>query len=47
MKFAKIVFLIAGIYGFLILTPMYFMENKIVRDIPPVITHSENFYRLF
>ena len=44
MKFAKIVFLIAGIYGFLILTPMYFLENKIGRDIPPAITHPENFY---
>ena len=44
MKFAKIVFLIAGIHGFLILAPMYFLENKIGRDIPPAITHPENFY---
>ena len=44
MKFAKIVFLIAGIYGFLILTPMYFLENKIGRDTPPAITHPEYFY---
>jgi hypothetical protein len=44
MKFAKIVFLIAGIQGFLILTPMYFLENKIGRDTPPAITHPEHFY---
>jgi hypothetical protein len=44
MRFAKIVFLIAGIYGLLILTPMYFLENRIGRDTPPAITHPENFY---
>jgi hypothetical protein len=44
MKFAKIVFLVAGIHGLLILTPMYFLEDKIGRDMPPAITHPENFY---
>ena len=44
MKFAKIVFLIAGIYGVLILTPIYFMEGKIGRDTPPAITHPEFLY---
>jgi hypothetical protein len=44
MKFAKIVFLIAGIHGLLILSPLYFLENKIGRDTPPAITHSEYFY---
>jgi len=44
MRFAKIVFLIASIYGLLILTPIYFMENKIGRDTPPAITHPEYFY---
>ena len=44
MRFAKIVFLIAGIYGLLILTPIYFMEGKIGRDTPPAITHPEYFY---
>src|SRR5579863_3875124 len=44
MKFAKIVFLVAGIYGLLILTPIYFMENKIGRETPPAITHPEYFY---
>jgi hypothetical protein len=44
MRFAKIIFLIAGIYGFLVLAPMYFLENKIGRDAPPAITHPEYFY---
>jgi hypothetical protein len=44
MRFAKIVFLVAGIYGLLILAPIYFMEEKIGRDTPPAITHPEYFY---
>jgi hypothetical protein len=44
MKFAKIVFNIAGIWGLLILTPQYFFEKLIGRDHPPVITHPEYFY---
>jgi hypothetical protein len=31
MKSAKIVFLVAGIYGVLILTPIYFLEDRIAR----------------
>jgi len=44
VKFAKIVFRVAGIYGLLVLTPLYFLENKIGRDTPPAITHPEYFY---
>lgn len=44
MKFAKWVFLIAGIYGILAVAPMYFFENQIARDYPPAITHPEYFY---
>jgi len=44
MRFAKIVFLIAGIYGFLVLTPIYFLENSIGQQTPPPITHPEYFY---
>jgi hypothetical protein len=44
LKFAKIVFLIAGIYGFVVLTPVYFMESAIGRLTPPAITHPEYFY---
>lgn len=44
MRFAKIVFLAAGIYGFLVLTPIFFMEGTIGRRTPPAITHPEYFY---
>ncbi len=44
MKFAKWVFLIAGIYGILAVAPLYFSENQIARDFPPAITHPEYFY---
>ena len=44
MKFAKYTFLIAGIYGIVVLLPQYFMEEKIGVDTPPAITHPEYFY---
>jgi hypothetical protein len=44
MKFAKWVFLIAGVYGIIIVAPMYFAESQISRDFPPAITHPEFFY---
>ena len=44
MKFAKWVFLLAGIYGVLIVTPQFFLEERISRDYPPAITHPEYFY---
>jgi hypothetical protein len=44
MKFAKRVFLAAGIYGLIVLLPMYFMEEKTGRDFPPPITHPEYYY---
>src|SRR5260370_4465252 len=44
MKFAKIVFWIAGIWGLLTLTPLYFMFELIRRNDPPPITHPGFFY---
>lgn len=44
MRFAKWVFLIAGIYGLVALVPQYFLEARIGRDDPPAITHPEFFY---
>lgn len=44
MKFAKIVFWIAGIWGVLILAPLYFMFNTIGRQDPPPITHPGFYY---
>lgn len=44
MRFARAVFLVAGTYGLLVIAPMYFLEAKIGRDLPPAITHPEYFY---
>src|SRR4029079_12910804 len=44
MRFAKVVFRVAGIYGLLVLVPQFFLEGKIGRDTPPPITHPEFFY---
>jgi hypothetical protein len=44
MKFAKYTFLIAAIYGFLVLIPQYFLEEKNGLDNPPAITHPEYYY---
>jgi len=44
VRFAKGVFLVAGIYGIIVLTPLYFLESFIGRMQPPAITHPEYFY---
>ena len=44
MVFARLTFLVAGIYGLLALLPMYFLEGRIGRDSPPPVTHPEFFY---
>ncbi|HWB87302.1 MAG TPA: hypothetical protein VG675_24380 [Bryobacteraceae bacterium] len=44
MKFARLVFGIAAVYGFVSLVPLYFMMGTIGRDAPPAITHAEFYY---
>lgn len=44
MKFAKIVFWSAGIWGVLVLTPLYFMFDLIGQKDPPPITHPAFYY---
>lgn len=44
MRFARISFLTAGLYGILVLTPLYFMADRIGHDAPPAITHLEFYY---
>ena len=44
MMFARRLYLIAGIYGLIVLVPQYFMEQRIGQDTPPAITHPEFFY---
>jgi hypothetical protein len=42
--FARRVFLIASIYGLVVLLPQYFLESRTSRDFPPAITHVEYYY---
>lgn len=44
MRFARVVFTAAGIYGLLVLLPQYFLLEKNGRDFPPAITHPEYYY---
>ena len=44
MTFARWVYRIAGIYGLVVIGPLYFLEAQIGRDQPAPITHPEYFY---
>jgi hypothetical protein len=44
MRFAKITFRIAAIWGVLLITPLYFVFDLIGRRDPPPITHPAFFY---
>ena len=44
MKFAKVVFWTAGIWGLLIIAPLYFMFSLIGKQDPPAITHPAFYY---
>jgi hypothetical protein len=44
MKFAKVVFWVAGIWGVLVIAPLYFLFDVIGRNDPPAITHPGFYY---
>ena len=44
MKFAKVVFWVAGIWGLVVITPLYFMFDLIGKQDPPAITHPGFYY---
>jgi len=44
MKFAKILFNVAGIWGVILLLPLYFIFDLIGQQDPPPITHPAFFY---
>jgi hypothetical protein len=44
MKFARVMFLVAGLDGLVMLVPTYFLETRIGVDNPPPITHPEYFH---
>lgn len=47
MKFAKITYWAAAIYGILVLLPGFFLENQFNRTSPPVVTHPEFYYGFY
>lgn len=47
MRFAKWVFLLAGVSGVLLIVPPYFLEAKTGEDCPPPMTHPEYYYGFF
>jgi hypothetical protein len=44
VRFARRVFGFAGIYGLIVIAPMYFLEGQIAVNDPPAITHPEYYY---
>ena len=44
MRFARMVFLTAGLWGVLIVTPLYFLYDTVGRQYPPPITHPDFYY---
>lgn len=44
MRFARLVFRIAGIYGLVVLAPGFFLEQRVGQDYPPAVTHPEYYY---
>src|SRR5215471_14375431 len=44
MRFAKVVFWIAAIWGVLVITPLFFIFDVIGRQDPPPITHPLFYY---
>ena len=39
MRLVKAIYLVAGVYGVLLVAPLYFMEQRIAAEYPPPISH--------
>jgi hypothetical protein len=44
MRFQKWLFALAGVYGLIVLPPLYWMEGAIATASPPALTHVEYYY---
>ena len=44
MRFPKIVFSIAGVWGLLVLTPLFFLYDLVGKKYPPIVTHPEFYF---
>lgn len=47
IRFARLTFLIAGIYGVIVIVPGFFGEQMAGKQFPPVINHPEYYYGFF
>ena len=47
MRFARWVFLVAGVYGLLVLAPGFCLERQAGETAPPAITHPEFYYGFY
>lgn len=46
-RVSRLVFLVAGIYGLIVLVPGFFAEKMLAEKMPPAITHPEFYYGFF
>jgi len=44
MKFTRVVYGIAAVYGVIVLVPLYFLIDRIGHDVPPPVSHPEFYY---
>ena len=44
MRFARWVFLLAGVSGIVMIVPPYFLERQTGEEYPPPVTHPEYYY---
>jgi len=47
MRPARWIFLIAGLYGVLVLVPGFFLEAQFRTSEPPAVTHAEFYYGFY
>src|SRR5262245_35821866 len=44
MRFARVVFIVAGVWGLLVLAPLYFLFDAVGRWYPPAVSHADIYY---
>ena len=44
MRFARVVFSVAGVWGLLVLAPLYFMFDAVGQMYPPPVTHPDFYF---
>lgn len=44
ITFARRLFLVSGVYGIIVVAPLFFLEKQIGEFDPPAITHAEFYY---